>query len=434
MTLCDKDETSDINVSDVLCWAISETWVEIRRDIPLWAVRGRRFERQSRVWRDVHAQGSSHMLMSDTKELLEPESQSLEHHYSPRQRENRLMPETSNESETLQPIEDRCRELDTHDLALSTFREEQERELDPEAERECEIQLPPGESPMKHELHPDLLSFVATGTIKPDSNAYVPAFMTLKNTSAAPFLDVSQFPSDLLVTKDFATTVKESPGLRFTAEAFQRPVRWILTSSKRMSHTGKRVVTNMIIISPFEAERVIDHVKQSNTTTLHDYTPRQNKSIPRFDRLTLYNVSQSPSEVEVPDTLRIMLNLFGGQRYLESYSEYQYLCELLGVASAKTPKGVVVAPDGFILQGCDNSRTPFRQSPLKFLKVLLSNIQNDCHEIDKTHLGRIVDGRLLQPSDFEDILHIDDSHGLSWELPSWMSKIGSCFFPDVIDG
>lgn len=70
------------------------------------------------------------------------------------------------------------------------------------------------------------------------------------------------------------------------------------------------------------------------------------------------------------------------------------------MASAKTPGGLVVASDGFIVRGNEGLKTHFCQSPLKFFKILMSQIQKDCQEIEKTHIGQIVDDHLLCPSDF----------------------------------
>jgi hypothetical protein len=33
-----------IEVADVLCWSIGETWVDLKRSMPLWAVQGHRYE------------------------------------------------------------------------------------------------------------------------------------------------------------------------------------------------------------------------------------------------------------------------------------------------------------------------------------------------------------------------------------------------------
>src|SRR5436190_11089075 len=44
-----KPSDSRIDVSDALSWAISETYIDIRRNLPLWAVQGIRFQHQSAV-------------------------------------------------------------------------------------------------------------------------------------------------------------------------------------------------------------------------------------------------------------------------------------------------------------------------------------------------------------------------------------------------
>lgn len=155
---------------------------------------------------------------------------------------------------------------------------------------------------------------------------------------------------------------------------------------------------------PLEAQELMGDIRKSKFCTLHLYTPRQNRSFPSLDRLMLYNISQTPCKIEVPDSLRILLNIFAGQFYLDSYAEYQRLCECLGVASVKASENLVVEPDGFISKGGDQTKTPFRQSPLEFLRILLSEIRHDCEDIDKTHLGKVLAGQFLYPFDFEDSL------------------------------
>lgn len=58
-----------------------------------------------------------------------------------------------------------------------------------------------------------------------------------------------------------------------------------------------------------------------------------------------------------------------------------------------------MADDGFILGG--NKKTMFNQSPLKFLETFMSQVQKDCQEIDKTHIGKIMSGMILYPSNFQ---------------------------------
>ena len=69
----------------------------------------------------------------------------------------------------------------------------------------------------------------------------------------------------------------------------------------------------------------------------------------------------------------------------------------------QTDSHKLVLPDGFTLW--DGTSKPCGYSQLgdgvaKFLKVLMAAIRRDCQEIDKTHVGRILDGRLLRAEDF----------------------------------
>jgi hypothetical protein len=101
----------------------------------------------------------------------------------------------------------------------------------------------------------------------------------------------------------------------------------------------------------------------------------------------------------------VQLNLFTGQLYLGSFKEYVEVCAFLGLAWEKAEEGCVVAADGFIMQDNSGTRTSssmFSDSPVKFLKVLMMKIRRNCEGIDKTHMGRILDGRLLRLSDFRE--------------------------------
>lgn len=404
LTLTGKTERSSIEVRDVLCWAISETWDDNRRMAPLWAVQGRRFERHCKIWADVRKSNYGTMTLDQAERFLEPELETLEDRYRPGHKKSmssliftsHLDPQSKSDL-----IANRCREFGDLDFGSSMLHEEQERELAPEVERERQVEGPPSAKPEDHCIHRDLRLFVETGKVTLPSGAYLPAFQALVNTSAASFLDVSEFPSDLLVTRDFATTVKKPSGSKFIADNFQRPVQWILTSCHhRLSRSPE--MEHMIVISPYEANHLISAIRASQHVSLHIYAPRQNEGFSPLDRLGLFTISGNSINIQVPDNLRIQLNLFSGQLYLESYSDYQMLCKHLGVAFEKTPDGLTVAADGFITSNSHGLKPTFSQSPLKFLQVLMSEIRKDCQDVSKTHLGQIFNGQLLCPSDFEE--------------------------------
>ncbi|KAF4259859.1 hypothetical protein KXW81_000287 [Aspergillus fumigatus] len=254
LALPHKCSRSDIDVADVLCWAVSETWVDIWRSMPLWAAQA---------------------------------------------------------------------------------------------------------EPKQHCLHADLLTFVSTGILKEHSSAVRPAFEALRNTLAARYLDVSQFPLGLRVTTDFATTIQFWEGSSSLSDAYQRPVQWVLTHSIYDSTSGKRNASHVIIISPYEAMHLLPEVRRLTGATIHLYAPRQHLSFVPLDWLDLYNIPSRPDPIDIPDDLKIQLNLFAGQLYIASYDEYLRLCDTLGVASAATLDNLSVAADGFILWGNVTGKSTF---------------------------------------------------------------------------
>ncbi|KAL2821232.1 hypothetical protein BJX63DRAFT_427905 [Aspergillus granulosus] len=399
LSVTGKTNEAHIQVSDVLRWAVSETWLDLRRSIPLWAIQGERFAYQRTIWYDASPNGEITMSVAKAQRFLEPESQSLESRYRPRRESGLSLYSRLGQDDFIDLILARCREFDNLDFTSTQLQEEQERQLAPEIEQERQIQRPPPVKPRAHHLHVDLVSYISTGILKTSSSAYGPAFQSLRDTSAAVFLDVAQFPCELLVTTDFAQTVKVPGNAQFISDAYQRPAQWVLTSTQGSS-ASKLTVKEMLIISPFEANELYEQILSSNTVQMHLYAPRQSQGYPSLDTFPLYNIPASHLGIEVPAPLRIQLNLFSGQLYMSSYTEYQEVCDFLGVASGKTVQGQTVALDGFILASNNKLTTNFSQSPLRFLKVLMSSIRKECQKIDKTHMGKLLDGRLLTPRDF----------------------------------
>ncbi|KAL5332674.1 hypothetical protein BJX70DRAFT_404369 [Aspergillus crustosus] len=408
-TLVGKPAEYAIQVSDVLRWAISETWIEMQRGIPLWAVQGVRFERQDALWRKIHS-GGQHMSKEQADGFLEPECQTIEKRYRPRHEDIPSIAAGLEDNDNVQLILGRCREFANVNFASTQLQEEQERQLAPEIEQERQIQRPPAAEPERHQIHQDLRHFILTGVVKKSSKAFMPAFQALRKTSAVKYLDVAEFTSGLLITSDFARTVQVPKASSSTLDDYQRPVQWILTSTVKTA-SNKHTVKDMVIISPFEANELQSDIrKPSAAVTLHIYAPRQNRSYSPLDRLELYSIPLRENiTLTIPTSLRIELNLFAGQLYISSYQEYLEICEFLGLASAMTSEGVTVAADGFIIR----PDAPFTQSPLKFFKIIMSQIRRDGQEIDKTHFGKILDGKLLSAEDFQDI---GDNLGLDLDL------------------
>ncbi|PMB71344.1 hypothetical protein BM221_003811 [Beauveria bassiana] len=415
--------SNDISVETVLMWAVNETYADLHRVMPLWATQGFRFERQRQVWADAKTAVGIQMSPDQAQELFEEEAQTVETRYRPASSgapETMCLPLSvlslnADDSESLSAIRARCADFGVSMSLSAALQEEQEKELAPEIEQEREIERPDPAPAAIHQVHPDVIRFVATGVIADDSPAFYAAFTTLTGTSMAATSDLAQFPSRLLVTADYARTVqftnvqRQTPGF---ADAYQRPIQWILTGAAE-SRDGDEQSLRAIIISPHEAHELLPQIKQSTShARLHLYAPRTSLAFASLDELRLYTVPglDDDGNWRLPDDLRLQLNLFAGQLYFSSYSDYTATCSMLNLAwrPPSQGSGIVVDADGFIAAvpggrrvGSDGrSQATLSQSPVSSLKVLFMVLRRNCQEIDNTHWGRIMAGELLTEKDF----------------------------------
>jgi hypothetical protein len=398
-----KSQSDEIEVTDVLAWAVSETWADLRRSMPLWATQGRRFEDHKHLLNGVQT------TAKQAEAFLEDESLTLEHRYRPHPRDatNGRQPEGWDMSnENIKHIVSRCHDFDTLIFDSSTLQEEQERELSPEIETEQELERPAPMKAEQHKLDFDLICLVKEGVMVQKSRTFIPAFEALSTSSAAAHIILDQFPKDLLVTADYIRTVKRPSGLSkasYVSDSFQRPVQWILTVPKGRSNRIQRLV----ILSPFEAEALLPRIRASAHVTLHLYSPRPNLSYQPLDGLNLYMVGNrfNPNVMNrCCRSLIVQLNLFAGQLYFRNYEQYVEFCDYLGLArkAATDRDGDVVMVDGMFT---GKSKWGLKDSPVNFLKVLLTKIRRDCEGVEKTHMGKIMDGALLEEGGFRQGVH-----------------------------
>ncbi|KAI2625249.1 hypothetical protein GGS21DRAFT_314838 [Xylaria nigripes] len=394
-----KPAGAAIEVRDVLHWAISETFAEIKRALPLWAVQGDRFLRQEELWKSTQVDGITSMSHTHAKLFLEDEAQTLEARYRPSPEVGISISDILHSgSQRSSEIIDRCNKFEDLHLKSSTLEEEQERELSPEIEREHQVQRPAPAWPVDHFLHFDVVSFVQTGRLVPTSSAYMQAFHALRNTTASEVFDVSQLSSpNLFVTLDFVDTIEMSH-FNDTFDSYQRPVQWVLSS--RVS--GTNVIDVLLIISPYEAEKLLPELESvfSSNVTLHLYKPRSHTIHYAFDNLDFFTIPYQQKPLELPRSLLVQLNLFAGQLYFHTYEDYLETCEFLGLAAHLPKSGESIAPDGYILSD-SNGKSKYDKSPVKIFQILTSQIRRNGQGISKTHVGGMLDGKLLRRSDIE---------------------------------
>ncbi|KAF5262938.1 hypothetical protein FOXYS1_6350 [Fusarium oxysporum] len=372
-----------ISVSDVLCWAITETCLDLKRAMPLWLTQGVRFSKQETLW--------SRLSDNDTKsdEFLEEEGQSLTERYRP----ERGLTNCSSLTEELNDsaarvFKSRCEDFGLKRLHTCSLHEEQERELAPETQHERQVEKVPALKPDTHSVNRLLQEWIADGSFPESSTAFravmKPAFHSLNKTSAAVHFDVKEFPETVWVSMDFAHTVKGVFSGKSYSDSYQRPVQWVLTGK------NEEGAFRMVVISPFEAQHFLPLIEESEHVSLHLYAPRVNLGFRPLDDLQLYSVGKKVVE-EIPRDIITFLNLFAGQLYLSSFEDYKLVCGLLGLAWDAADDGAA---------GGSGSQCGFTKSPAAFLKELLERVRQDCGTIDKTDMGRVIEDVRLVEGDF----------------------------------
>jgi hypothetical protein len=198
--------------------------------------------------------------------------------------------------------------------------------------------------------------------------------------------------------------VKPLAGALYVSDVFQRPVQWVLTNHENKTN----VVTRILIISPYEANQLYNDMTSSTSAALHVYKPRYNSGYASLDHLGLHTISAQSTSPLLGRALAAQLNLFAGQLYVTTHEDYLEICKFLGLCATTLTtemgeQGWQVAADGFILSD-DQDRvgggSGLKKTPISFLKVLMSTIRRNGDGISKTHIGQLLEGKLLQKSDF----------------------------------
>ena len=370
-----------IGVHNILRWAIRNTGEELMRGKHLWENQQRRHEKHQLLWREKAQSGKS-LQPALAEKFLEPECRTLMETYRP---------VAVREDEVSQVAEDEA-----------GMDEEQERELAPEIEAEQEKEGPPPATAARHTDDEDVEVFIKDGVIRDIANGYGLAFPSLRHTRSAALFAIAAplgKTSSLFATADFAQTIVLEGGSRNSQDAFLRPVQWVLSSLS----DGPERPSALMIISPFEVNLFWQKIAESERVTLHLYAPHINMAYPSLDTLDLFTIPPRPTQ-NIPPALITELLLFSGQLYVKDYTKYIEVCEFLGLAWKHAEGSQMVGPDGFLLQdamGPAGGRSGFVESPVKFVQSLMA-LRRDGQSINKTHVGDMLDNKLLLPRDFEE--------------------------------
>ena len=387
------DPNTPVTTVDILCWTVHETWADIQHRAPYWAQQGMNYRSRDAAWSRFVNSESTREQLSDA--WLQPELKSLTDLYAPCATKTTT---TSSDLSALDSdIRQRCKDLGVLSLSTAQMNEEQEREVHRERERERELELPPRARPVGHYLNPAVAMFVKTGLILPlyAPMHFRPVFTKLeKNFATSRKADI--WSPLIWATADFCRTIdpKSTEG---SADQYLRPVQWILSRT-----TDRDQV--LVLLSPFEVNRLLPAIRASKHVRLHMYAPRTSKRMKPSDDLKLYTIPPLPSDWTPPWALIDQLNVFAGQLYLRDYESYLRLCRFLKVPTKESPDKSVVGRKFSIPGRLKEMKITFsaRGSPLPFVKALLA-IRTRGQPFAHTHMGKILQGQSLTQKDFETV-------------------------------
>jgi hypothetical protein len=382
----DRGNGLPIRVLDILRWAMHETCDDIRHHLPHWAQQGSDHRRRFLAYELYRLNGDIDVLKNA---WLQSESRTLEQMYDPIS--GALGTSASFEITQIPAISKRMNLLGVTSLVDVRMAEEQEREVNHEVERECQVERPPKVDPAQHFTHEDIREFVNTGNLPMIRTCIIPLFSALEVDEA---LDsMKEWSPSPLASQDFMITIAKSSIQRLKLGEYLRPVNWILSSG-----SGRDGI--FVVISPYEANELLPIIRKGNKVRLHAYAPRVSASMRSFSDLTFHLIPRSPEqEWTAPAHIRTELNLFSGQLFFDSREEYEKVCALLVLHMAH-PGAEHIEADGFVPPRYQTGeRSPFDTSKIEMFRKLIG-LRRKGMGYSETHLGRVLDARPLS-SEFD---------------------------------
>ena len=385
---------NEITSEDVLAWSMTETMTQMRTYATLWANQGFSFADRQSAW-EAYKAGSPIKL---SEALREKESHTLNELYGS-DRVGLVGLDEAYDCRLKEEIRERCNGFGIHPTQDAKIQEEQEREVAQEKEEERQIERPPPAMPLRHHLSNHLKDFISTGVIPIRSKYIIPALRSLSQTTLESFANQSgegAFPH-IWVTEDFASTIKTTTSNNAASvirDDFLRSIQWVLSCTKE-----PLLEPRLVLLSPFEANSLVDDVRNSRFVTLHVYSPQTSWNMCSFEDLRSFMIPHRESAPGIPPQIINELNLFAGQLYFASKGAYEQTCKMLGLYlkdppatlnDARDATGFVREPRARDILGLQCAQ--FSENPVAFLRTL-TGLRRKGQGFLPTHLGQVLHSR-----------------------------------------
>jgi len=388
-----------IEVRDVLFWSMEVTIANTVKIAPIWAQQGISYLKHLKAWSDIG--------IGFPEALLEKEMKTIEEQYGFTVGADETIGYNGGPgiaSGDLNRILETYKGFGVANLHRAGMQEEQVREVAHEMERQAEIQRPPRVQGVKPHLAKEVRRFIKSGRLQ-QSVEFLPAFSVLERTSASVHLQSNTFSRGLLATSDFCAVIETGPGENSRTDDFLRPVNWIVSSTVDPGI--------LLILSPFEVNKLLPQLRQSPQVRLHMYSPRSTLAAPSYESLDFCPILPLPYAWKPDINLVDQLNIFAGQLYFRNYEAYKRVCGFLGLYTGDlTAAAEAVIHSGRFVERADrralamNQESPFAKSPIPLLRALIGLRQKGQSTL-RTHMGHVLHGTPLKEQDIE-ITDLDD--------------------------
>ena len=366
-----KNANEEVGGCDVISWTLHQTCLQHDRYVPLHILQGLTYYSQQDAARRCPYNAEVERMTRINSPLVENETQDLHDLYAPSHMKT--------EAESF--LISTCRQMqDPHVQRLlsdwdslkigspldAVMQEEHQREVMQEVEQQVHVERPGLMVPAKPKINKHLKKYVEEGTKSMLTKfGGVHETVVLKSSAGKellgpciiwPHLKVSSGFEDVVLQWDYGHN-----------NSIIRPANWILVNS------DPAIEADLLLISQHEAGQVFDIATAVDAKVrLFSYEPRVSRGSPTRDpqAIVLSNEIVDEWSSLVPSHVSRELQSFAGQLYLPSYEEYlAFRSEMSGY--------------------------------LRFYKEWLE-IRCRGEDFTHTHMGRIVEGRILQESDFID--------------------------------
>lgn len=149
---------------------------------------------------------------------------------------------------------------------------------------------------------------------------------SLSNTQLHEFCEnnANAWAPNLYVSRDFRNVIKNGATHH---DAYLRPVMWI-ARIENIRGASKEI---LILLSPYECNRLLPYFRESKKSTLMMYRPRLSQSHSNLICDVQLHITGRPTSNQIERNIEVQIGMFAGAMYFATEEEQNAYCDFLGL-------------------------------------------------------------------------------------------------------